>query len=365
MNEASQRLDLFVVAAAEAARRGAEARCAVGERPKVSRLLFGPALAFLRAFFLEGGWRRGRDGFVAAGSARLSAFLLEATHVQMARGAQPARALREAPAFAGVSLPLSATIICQDEGSHIGKCLASLNGFAQIVVVDSGSTDDTLQIVRGFAARGWPIRLIERDWPGYAKQKQFAWERATRDWVLSIDSDEWLDEDLRRDLPALIAAPAEVVGWKLRRPLAIYGQENVAPKDTKPERIIRLARRDKVRFDDSALVHEGLVAEGKVLEAGKGLLRHDRALRIDAQILKEMKYARLKAEQRLLRGKKPSLLKLAVNPPLYFLRVFFLNRVFLYGIDGYILARTRAAYSFIGEASHFEMARVTLHRAPQ
>ena len=79
----------------------------------------------------------------------------------------------------------------------IGACLASLDSCAEIIVVDSGSTDATLDIVRDFSARGWPIKLIERDWPGYAKQKQFALEQATQPWVLSIDADEWLDDALR------------------------------------------------------------------------------------------------------------------------------------------------------------------------
>ena len=81
------------------------------------------------------------------------------------------------------------------------------NSCAEIIVVDSGSTDATLTIVRDFIARGWPIKLIERDWPGYAKQKQFALEQATQPWVLSIDADEWLDDELRGDLPRLLQAP--------------------------------------------------------------------------------------------------------------------------------------------------------------
>ena len=352
MNEASQRLDLFVVAAAEAARRGAEARCAVGERPKVSRLLFGPALAFLRAFFLEGGWRRGRDGFVAAGSARLSAFLLEATHVQMARGAQPARALREAPAFAGVSLPLSATIICQDEGSHIGKCLASLNGFAQIVVVDSGSTDRTLAIVDDCARGGLPIRLIRQEWLGYARQKQFALDAAREPWILSIDADEWLDEALRAELPRLIAADASVEGWRLRRTLTLYGSRKPVSLKTRPELILRLVRAGTAHFDEALIVHEGLIVKGRTEVAERGLLRHERGLPLDAQMKKEIVYARLKAEQRLERGKKPSWAKLLFNPPIYFLRIFFWNRFFLCGWAGFIHAMTGAIYSFMTEAMH-------------
>ncbi len=369
MSETPPRLDARVESLAADARREAERRLAAGTRPRLSRLFFSPTLQFLRAYFGGRGVLDGMTGFIDARAAGLSSFVTEAAHYQMAKGAQEnaqgnAQGSAQAPApggeirsFGGARLPLSATIICRNEVGYIRKCMESLDEIAEIIVVDSGSSDATLDVVRGFAARGWPIKLIERDWPGYAKQKQFAWEQTTRDWVLSIDSDEWLDDDLRRALPGLLAAPQDVVAWKLRRPLAFFGQEQVAPKGARPERITRLARRDKVRFDESALVHEGLVADGQILEARQGFLRHDRALRIDAQILKEMTYARLKAEQRVRRGKTPSRLRIVVNPWLYFLRIFFLNRVYLYGIDGYILARTRAAYSFFGETLHWRLTK--------
>lgn len=252
-------------------------------------------------------------------------------------------------------LPISATVICKNEEACIPACLASLDSCAEIVVVDSGSTDSTLAIIRDFIARGWPIRLIERDWPGYAKQKQFALEQATQDWVLSIDADEWLDNDLRRDLPRLLQAPPEVAGWKLQRALTLFGRTAPAPRWAKPERILRLARREKVRFDEDLLVHEGLIAEGESLDARNGLLRHERALRLDAQLGKEIIYARLKAQQRIEKGKKPSLLKLVVNPPLYFIRVYVLRRMFLCGIPGFIHAWTGAIYSLICEALHYQM----------
>jgi glycosyltransferase involved in cell wall biosynthesis len=252
-------------------------------------------------------------------------------------------------------LPLSAAIICKNEESCIGACLASLKSCAEIVVVDSGSTDKTLDIIRDFSARGFPIRLIERGWPGYAMQKQFALEQATQRWVVSIDADEWLDDELRADLPRLLRAPENIAGWRLQRALTLFGRQTPAPKATRPERILRLARREKVRFDESLLVHEGLIADGEVLDARNGLLRHERALRLDAQIGKEIVYARLKARQRLAAGRKPSLFKLIFNPPMYFFRVYFFRRMFLCGVPGFIHAWTGAIYSFLGEALHYQL----------
>jgi glycosyltransferase involved in cell wall biosynthesis len=252
-------------------------------------------------------------------------------------------------------LAISATIICKNEEACIGACLASLESCSEIVVVDSGSTDRTLEIIRDFSARGFPIRLIERDWPGYARQKQFALEQATQDWALSIDADEWLDEELQAGLPRLLDAPPKIAGWRLRRLISLFGRTTPTPRATKPERILRLVRRSRARFDETVLVHEGLIVEGEIADARDGLLRHERALRLDAQMVKEIAYARLKAQQRLAAGKKPSPLKLVFNPPLYFFRVFVQHRMFLCGAAGFIHAGTGAIYSFLAEALHYQL----------
>ena len=254
------------------------------------------------------------------------------------------------------ALAASAAIICLNEGACIGKCLQSLSGFAEIIVVDSGSTDGTLAIVDEFARRGFPIRLIDQPWLGYARQKQLALDRATQPWVFSIDADEWLDDDLRASLPRLMAADDAISGWKVRRSLTLYGQSRPVSRWTRPEHILRLVRRGRARFDPALIVHEGLVAdEGETPIARQGLLRHERSLPLNEQMKKEIVYARLKAEQRLKQGRKPSKLKLMFSPPIYFLRIFFWNRFFLSGWAGFIHAATGAMYSLMTEAIHRQL----------
>ncbi len=216
----------------------------------------------------------------------------------------------------------------------------------------SGSTDGTLVIVEDLQRRGLPIRLIHQPWLGYAGQKQFALDQAREPWILSIDADEWLDVGLRAALPRLIAADEAIAGWELRRTLTLYGSLKPASLWTRPEHILRLVRRGRGRFDASLLVHEGLIVEGRTEIARKGLLRHERGLPLDEQMKKEIVYARLKAEQRLERGLRPSWLKLLLNPSIYFLRIFFWNRFFLCGWEGVIHAATGATYSFMTEAMH-------------
>jgi glycosyltransferase involved in cell wall biosynthesis len=254
------------------------------------------------------------------------------------------------------ALAASAVIICLDEAACIGKCLESLSDFADIVVVDSGSSDGTLAIVDAFARRGFPIRLINQAWLGYARQKQFALDQATQPWVFSIDADEWLDEELRAALPRLMAADRAIAGWKVRRSLTLYGRSKPVSRWTRPEHILRLVRRGRAHFDSALIVHEGLVAdEGETPIARQGLLRHERSLPLNEQMQKEIVYARLKAEQRLKLGRKPSTLKLVLNPPIYFLRIFFWNRFFLCGWAGFIHAATGAIYSLMTEAIHRQL----------
>ena len=249
-------------------------------------------------------------------------------------------------------LPISATVICKNEEACIGKCLASLDGLSEVIVVDSGSTDGTLAIVRERAGAGQPIRLIEQPWLGYARQKQFALDQAKEDWILSIDADEWLDNDLRAQLPGLLAADPAVAGWELRRTLTLYGSLAPVSLWTRPELILRLVRRGRARFDPDLIIHEGLIPEGETRIVERGLLRHERGMPLDQQMGKEIAYAKLKAEQRLERGMKPSWPKLLLNPPIYFLRIFIWNRFFLCGWAGFIHAMTGAIYSFMTEAMH-------------
>jgi glycosyltransferase involved in cell wall biosynthesis len=264
--------------------------------------------------------------------------------------------IRASQRLANSALSLSGAVICLNEAACIGKCLESLRDCVEIVVVDSGSSDGTLAIVDAFAGRGFPIRLIHQPWLGYARQKQLALDLATQPWVFSIDADEWLDDELRASLPRLMSADESVAGWKVRRSLTLYGQAKPVSRWTRPEHILRLVRRGRARFDPSLIVHEGLVADhGQTPIAHDGLLRHERSLPLNEQMKKEIAYARLKAEQRLKQGRKPSTLKLVFNPPIYFLRIFFWNRFFLSGWAGFIHAATGAMYSLMTESIHRQL----------
>jgi glycosyltransferase involved in cell wall biosynthesis len=258
-------------------------------------------------------------------------------------------------------LPLSAFIICQNEEEYLGNCIESLTQCAEIVIVDSGSTDGTVDLVQRYIDDGWPIRFMHEDWRGYAGQKQFAFEQCTQPWCFSIDSDERIDEPLKAALPKLLQAPENVVGWRIaRRPYLIgYGY---TPVRVHERRNLRLIRNGAGAFDKTQYVHEGIVPNGDVAPSKVGSLLHFRPLRMDDQILKENKYSTLKADQHIAEDRTRSLLKIFFNPPTYFLRLYLHHGLWRCGIPGFIEAMTGAVYSFLTESKIYQ--RQAMKRRP-
>ena len=256
---------------------------------------------------------------------------------------------------------VSAFIICLNEEAYLGNCIESLESCAEIVIVDSGSTDGTQALVQSYIDKGWPIRFMFEPWRGYAGQKQFALEQCTQAWCLNIDADERLDAALQQALPQLLAVPDTIVGWKVsRRPYLIgYGY---TPENVRERKNLRLIRNGKGAYDLSQKVHEGIVPSGAVNASEKGSLLHYRPLIIDEQILKENKYSTLKADQQFAEGRKARLSSLLVSPLLYFLRLYFKNGLWRCGVPGFIEAATGGVYAFLTQAKIYQ--RHALKRRP-
>ncbi|PLU75242.1 lipopolysaccharide biosynthesis protein [Sinorhizobium medicae] len=229
-------------------------------------------------------------------------------------------------------LPLSAFIICLNEAAYLGNCIESLEQCAEIVIVDSGSTDGTAALVQSYIDAGWPIRFMHEPWRGYAGQKQFALEQCSEPWCFNIDADERLDGALRNLLPELLATSDEIVGWRVaRRPYLIgYGY---TPENVRERRNLRLIRRGRGGYDLSQKVHEGIVPDGNVGKARTGSLLHFRPL---------------------VSGKRPRFYKLVFAPPIYFLRLYFRNGLWRCGLSGFIEAMTGAVYAFLTAAKIYQ-----------
>ena len=250
-------------------------------------------------------------------------------------------------------LPLGAFIICKNEASCIENCIRTLDLCSEIVIVDSGSTDGTLAILERLRLEGLPIRIFYREWTGFADQKQYALEQCTQPWVINVDCDERLDPDLRGALPGMLEAPATVGGWRIPRRPYLLGL-GYTPSFVHEGRMLRLVRRETARYVSGMLVHEAMTIAGGIRLARRGTLLHFRILSIDVQIRKEGDYGRLKAEQLRQQGKRFRPLRLILSPAIYFLRYYFMRRMFLCGFPGFIQSATGAVYAFLAESRMYQ-----------
>ena len=243
----------------------------------------------------------------------------------------------------GLSVPggLSVAIIARNEAHRIARCLQSVAFADQIVVLDSGSTDDTVAIARGLGA----AVDVTPDWPGFGPQKNRALARCRYRWVLSIDADEQVSDALAAEILRVLceaSSEATVAGYWLRRSSRYCGQV-IRQGLWGNDRVLRLFERQRGRFTD-ARVHESLVCDGetRVLE---GILVHDSVDSPEDARSKARRYAFLGAEALRARGRGGSL-QGGVHAGWSFLRGYLLRAGFLDGRFGLTLARLNAAGTF-------------------
>lgn len=244
---------------------------------------------------------------------------------------------------------ISAFIICKDERATIRRCIESLGFCREVVVVDSGSTDGTLDIIRKMIEEGHPIRLIERPWPGYAKQKQFAMDATEGLWCLSLDADEYIDEPLRAEILALPLDSTKASGFWMRRRDHLPGW-GYPPAIVHARYLLRLVRKDKASFDTTQLVHEALSADGPTEHLKSGAMMHQRNMSIAAESILMNKYSTLKAHDKYARGTKTTPMRLIFLCIWEFLKTYVGQRYFACGKAGIIHSLMRAEYILLTEA---------------
>jgi glycosyltransferase involved in cell wall biosynthesis len=235
---------------------------------------------------------------------------------------------------------LSLIIITKNEEAAIERCIRSAIPLAgEIIVVDSGSTDRTVEIARGMGAK-----VIEPEgWPGYGPQKQRALEAATGEWVLSLDADEWIEADLLHEIENVLNGATAADAFRMPRRNRFCG-DIVRHGGWWPDYVLRLFKRGRARFSDDP-VHERVIAEGTIGTL-KFPIEHNTIVSLEDAEGKTERYASIAARALLQNGRRSSPLAASLRGGAAFLRSFVFQLGFLDGATGYRVARYQASYTF-------------------
>ena len=231
---------------------------------------------------------------------------------------------------------LSVILITRNEEANLADCLASLEGIAQqVVVVDTNSSDRTLDIAKSYGA----VIAQPQDWPGFGPQKNRALYLATGEWVLSLDADERLTPALKSEIVTAIHHSAHVDCFAIPR-LSWYCGRFIRHSGWNPDYVDRLFKRGSARFSDD-LVHERLLPSGQVAKLENPMLHY--SFMDYSQVLQKIdRYSTASAEQAFAQGKTSTPLKAVLHGAWSFFRTYFLQAGFLDGPQGFTLAMSNA-----------------------
>ena len=234
---------------------------------------------------------------------------------------------------------LSLIVITKNEEASIARCLTSVTSADDIILIDSGSTDRTVEIAKSLGAQV----VITPDWPGYGAQKQRALDLARGQWVLSLDADEWLEPEANQALAAAITDPHPPAAYRMSRRSRFCGSV-IRHSGWSPDYITRLFQRGQARFSDD-LVHERLIVDGETRTA-RFRVEHDSiADRADAED-KIDRYSSAAAQQMFSRGKHAGAAKAWLRGGAAFLKTYLFRAGFLDGKAGIGVADYNGRYTF-------------------
>ena len=229
---------------------------------------------------------------------------------------------------------LSVIVITKNEAESIGTCLKSVRWADEIIVVDSGSTDDTVAICRECTDK-----VFVTDWPGFGAQKNRALDLATGEWVLSLDADEYITPELRDEIQAAINFPVGKVAFRMPR-LSNYCGRPMRHSGWCPDYIIRLFLREQGRFSDD-LVHERLVVNGPTGTFSNPII-HKAFENLEEVIQTMNSYSTAGARMMHKEKRKAGLLTALSHSFWSFIHTYIVRGGFLDGREGFMLAVSNA-----------------------
>jgi glycosyltransferase involved in cell wall biosynthesis len=237
-------------------------------------------------------------------------------------------------------MKITATIITLNEEAHLGRCLQSLQEVAdEVVVVDSGSRDQTREIARSFGAR-----VVERSWSGFSDQKNFAAEQSLHPWILSLDADECLSDKLKEELLEVKKGIPLASAFSFARRTCYLGHW-INHSGWYPDVKVRLYPKDKAAWC-GLYVHEALQVQGEV-QLLRGELLHYTCDSLSEHHQRVDRYTDLAAAELWGKGKQAGWSQLLGSPLAAFMKTYFLKAGFLDGRPGFYIAIFAAYYNFL------------------
>jgi glycosyltransferase involved in cell wall biosynthesis len=245
---------------------------------------------------------------------------------------------------------LTVITLTLNEERNIGACLESARWADEMIVVDSGSVDRTVEIAGTYTQK---VHTIV--WQGYGAARNYALQSAGGDWILWLDADERVTPELAEEIRAILHDnPAAVSGYAIARRAYFLGRW-IRHSGWYPGRVVRLFRRGHARFTESH-VHEQLEIDGTVHATANDLI-HLTDPDLEHYLAKSNKYTSLAAEDMLMAGRNFRMVDMLVRPPFQFVKMYLLRGGFLDGVEGLILAVLSAAYVFTKYAKLRECLR--------
>ena len=244
-------------------------------------------------------------------------------------------------------MSVSVVVITKNEADSIERCLRSVDWADEAIVLDCGSTDRTVEISHKLGARV----SVTADWPGFGPQKNRALEKATGDWVLSLDADEWVTPELRDEILNALSRPDGTVAFRVPR-LSSFCGRFMRHSGWWPDHVTRLFRRGAAKFSDD-IVHEHVIVEGKIGTLREPIM-HETFVDLDELLQKMNSYSSLAAQEMQHDGRKAGLAGAVLRGLWAFIRTYFLRGGFLDGREGFMLAVATA------EGTYYRYAKLML-----
>ena len=248
---------------------------------------------------------------------------------------------------------LSVAMIVKNEAQGLAKCLETVQGWVnEIIVLDSGSSDETVQIAESFGAKVY----VNSDWQGFGKQRRLAQQYVTSDYVLWLDADERVTPELKQSILQAVEKDDKNTVYQVSRLSEVFGKQ-IRHSGWYPDYVVRLYRTDFAQYGEE-LVHEKVhYPKHATVKKLSGDLLHFTYKDIHHYLVKSASYAKAWAVQRANAGKKASLLDGVTHAVGCFVKMYLLKAGFLDGKQGFLLAILSAHSTFVKYADLWDRTR--------